>query len=78
MRLNHVTWSAELRFHGESYGWEAMLLRRGELFASRRFIEKRQAAQWAEDDRKELEKDSTDGATARLKAFTPAVARPTS
>lgn len=23
---NNVTWSAQLRFHGESYGWEAMIL----------------------------------------------------
>ena len=22
LRKDHVTWSAELRFHGESYGWE--------------------------------------------------------
>jgi hypothetical protein len=27
--------SCELRFHGESYGWEAQFLERGELFYSR-------------------------------------------
>jgi hypothetical protein len=27
--------SCELRFHGESFGWEAQFLERGELFASR-------------------------------------------
>jgi hypothetical protein len=27
--------SGELRFHGESYGWEAQILERGELFSTR-------------------------------------------
>ena len=27
--------SCELRFHGESYGWEAQFLERGEILASR-------------------------------------------
>jgi hypothetical protein len=26
IRREHVTWSCELRFHGESYGWEAQIL----------------------------------------------------
>src|SRR5262245_62134573 len=34
VRVNHVTWSCELRFHGETYGWEAQILRNGELFAA--------------------------------------------
>jgi hypothetical protein len=29
IRKDHVTSSADLRFHGESYGWEAMILRDG-------------------------------------------------
>jgi len=33
--VNHVTWSCELRFHGESYGWETLVLRDGELFSAR-------------------------------------------
>ena len=28
--------TCELRFHDESYGWEALLLARGEVFYSRR------------------------------------------
>jgi hypothetical protein len=27
--------SCELRFHGESYGWESQILERGELFCAR-------------------------------------------
>jgi hypothetical protein len=34
LRVAGVTWSCELRFHGESHGWEALLLRNGELFSS--------------------------------------------
>jgi hypothetical protein len=30
LRKDHVTWSADLRFHGESYSWEAMILRDGD------------------------------------------------
>jgi hypothetical protein len=38
IRVNHVTWSAELRFHGESYGWAAQILRNGELFVGHRCV----------------------------------------
>lgn len=34
-RRDHLTWSCELRFHGESYGWEAQILRKGELVIGR-------------------------------------------
>jgi len=37
-RQEHVTWSAVLRFHGESYGWETMILRDGELKIAQRFV----------------------------------------
>jgi hypothetical protein len=48
--------SCELRFHGESYGWEAVFLERGELFASHGgFGTKAQAVQWAEAERKAME-----------------------
>lgn len=41
--------SCELRFHGESYGWEAVFLERGELFFSHgAFVTKAVAVQWAE------------------------------
>jgi hypothetical protein len=40
--------SCELRFHGESYGWEAQFLERGELFfGSGAFVTKAAAVRWA-------------------------------
>jgi hypothetical protein len=48
--------SCELRFHGESWGWEAQFLERGELFYSRRFDLGWQAVQWAELEREAIEK----------------------
>jgi hypothetical protein len=49
--------SCELRFNGESYGWEALFLERGELFMSHGgFGTKAQAVQWAEAERKAIEK----------------------
>jgi hypothetical protein len=57
VRVNHVAWSCELRFHGESYGWETLLLRDGELFMSRgAFVLKDAAIRWAEEQRKEAER----------------------
>ena len=56
VRHNHVTWSCELRFHGESYGWEAQILREGELFLGHgAFVLKGDAIQWAEAQRKDAE-----------------------
>jgi hypothetical protein len=54
LHKDHVTWSCELRFHGESYGWEAQILRNGELSISRRFPLRQQAERWAEEERKAL------------------------
>jgi hypothetical protein len=51
-----VTWSCELRFHGESYGWEAQILREGELVIGRRFDLRRLAERWAEEERQALER----------------------
>jgi hypothetical protein len=49
--------SCELRFHGESYGWEAEFLERGELFASRDgFVTRKAAMAWAEEERKATER----------------------
>ena len=49
--------SCELRFHGESFGWEAQFLERGELFASRgAFVTRKAAIAWAEEERKAMEK----------------------
>lgn len=40
--------SYELRFNGESYGWEALFLERGELFASHGgFVMRALAVEWA-------------------------------
>jgi len=57
VRFNDVTWSCELRFHGESYGWSATILRDGELFAAYgAFPLKGDAIQWAEEQRKDAER----------------------
>src|SRR4051794_40867592 len=55
VRHNHVTWSCELRFHGESYGWEATLLRDGELVTSHGAFVTKAAVQWANARRDEIE-----------------------
>lgn len=48
--------TCELRFHSESYGWEAQFLDGGELFHSHGAFQTRAAAiAWAEEIRKELE-----------------------
>jgi hypothetical protein len=52
-------WSCELRFHGESYGWEAQLLREGELVIGHRFLLRQLAEAWADTERQILE---TEGA----------------
>jgi hypothetical protein len=50
--------SCELRFHGESYGWEAAFFKRGELCFSRGGFPLRDlAVRWAEEERKALESD---------------------
>jgi hypothetical protein len=45
-----VTWSGELRYHGE-YGVEAQILRNGELSMGRRFMLKEEAVRWAEEEK---------------------------
>jgi hypothetical protein len=41
--------SCELRFHGESYGWEAQFFERGDLLCSRGgFVTRALAVQWAD------------------------------
>jgi hypothetical protein len=48
--------SCDLRFHGESYGWEAQFLERGELmYRCRGFATRAQAVQWAEQERRAME-----------------------
>jgi hypothetical protein len=50
-----VTWSCELRFHGESVGWEAQILRDGDLFIGRSFVLRDLAMGWAKNERDRLE-----------------------
>ena len=47
--------SCKLRFHGESYGWEAQFYERGEPLIGRRFGTRAMAVQWAEQERKAAE-----------------------
>lgn len=55
IRVDHVTWSCELRTHGE-WGVEAQILRDGELVIGRRFELRALAIRWAELERTDLEK----------------------
>jgi len=44
--------SCELRFHGESYGWEVQILERGAMIYARGgFVLRELAVQWAEHER---------------------------
>jgi hypothetical protein len=56
LRREHVDWSCELVFRGESYGWEARVLRNGELSFSQRFILRRPAVRWANIERSDIER----------------------
>jgi hypothetical protein len=56
MRIDNVTWAAELLFHGESWGWESRLLRGGEFFGSHRFPLREQAVRWTESRKVDIEK----------------------
>jgi hypothetical protein len=57
VQVNHLTWSCELRFHGETYGWEAQILWNGELFAAHgAFVLKGDACRWAVERRKHAER----------------------
>ena len=60
IRKDHVTWSCELRFHGESYGWEAQSLREGDLHIGRPFLLREQAERWAEQERDWIERGRPD------------------
>jgi hypothetical protein len=48
--------SCELRFHGQSYGWEAQFLERSEIFASHGGFPLRElAVTWAQEERQIIE-----------------------
>jgi hypothetical protein len=53
---DHITWFCELRFHGESYGWDARILRAGDFFASHRFVLRAHAEEWANEQRQNIDK----------------------
>jgi hypothetical protein len=54
---DHKQFRCELRFNGESYGWEAQYLEGGELlFSHGLFATKAAAVQWAEQMRPTVEK----------------------
>ena len=49
--------SCELRFHGESFGWEAQFLERGDLLYARGgFVTRASAVQWVEMEREGMKK----------------------
>jgi hypothetical protein len=53
---DHKHVSCELRFHGESYGWEAQYLEGGVLFmAHGAFVTRAAVARWAESMRPTVE-----------------------
>ena len=54
VRQANVTWSCELRFHGESVGWEAQILRDGDLVIGRTFVLKEMAMRWAAQEREQV------------------------
>ena len=58
--VNHVWWSCEFRFHGESYGWEVQILRDGNLFVGRRLLLRQLAEEWAQDQRQFIERGLQD------------------
>jgi hypothetical protein len=47
-------YTCELRFRGESYGWEAQFLEGGELRYGRMFLLREEAIRWAETERHAL------------------------
>jgi hypothetical protein len=60
LRKDHVTWSCELRFDGGSWGWEARILRDGELHMADRWLLKEQGIASAETERRDRERGSID------------------
>ena len=56
LRKDHVTWSAEVKFLGEDYGWQALILRAGDLFSAHRFALKAHAVAWADEQRVDIER----------------------
>jgi hypothetical protein len=55
-RREGVEWSCELVFRGESYGWEARVLRGGDLVISHRFVVRGPAIEWGQAQRANVER----------------------
>jgi hypothetical protein len=56
LRKAVARYDCELRFHGERYGWEAQLLRDGDIRLCRGgFVTRALALQWADLERKALQ-----------------------
>jgi hypothetical protein len=54
---DRASMACELRFNGDTYGWEAQFLGRGVLFSSHGlFVTRALAVQWAEQQRRVWEK----------------------
>jgi hypothetical protein len=58
---DHVRWLCELRDHGEVHGVEAQFYQNEEFSHSRRFNTRALAVQWAELERKAIEKSTRYG-----------------
>jgi len=71
--VNHITWSCEFRFHGESYGWEAQLLREGEIVIGHRVLLRQLAQALADTERQILETEGALTEYDRGPLFQPAL-----
>jgi hypothetical protein len=58
--VDGVEWSCEFRFQGESYVWDARLVRAGEFFASQRFVMRANAECWSTEQKQQIERGWVD------------------
>jgi hypothetical protein len=54
-RRDGVDWSCELLFRGESYGWEARVLRDRDLVLGHRFVMRGQTVEWSKTQKADIE-----------------------
>ena len=59
LHKDHIIWSCELRFHGESSGWEAQILRMAISFSARTFQLREVTLAWAASERTDIERGWT-------------------
>jgi hypothetical protein len=60
-RREGIKWSCVLVFRGESYRWEARVLKSRELSISRRFILREPSIYWALEQRADIERGWIEG-----------------